>query len=160
MLKLQQTTTGRGVVATQMLQKHATVCSYEGLVTRDLKGELEHYLLQIAPGFYLRPKKMPDPKKAEDFPWFINHSCKPNTKIKIAGRNAALIAIKHIMPGDQITFDYSVSQIDPWSMICMCDSSTNSCRQLIGPASSLPLYLKIKYLVGKTFPPYVVKTLF
>ena len=56
MLKLQQTTTGRGVVATQMLQKHATVCSYEGLVTRDLKGELEQYLLQIAPGFYLRPK--------------------------------------------------------------------------------------------------------
>ena len=38
---------------------------------------------------------------------FINHSCTPNCEV----RSNKLLAVKNIMPGDEITFDYQ--KIDP-----------------------------------------------
>ena len=46
---------------------------------------------------------------------FINHSCRPNTKIE--GEN--IVALKKIAPGEEITFDYQSNEVElSASFIC------------------------------------------
>ncbi|MCX6180494.1 MAG: SET domain-containing protein-lysine N-methyltransferase [Bacteroidetes bacterium] len=46
---------------------------------------------------------------------FINHSCKPNTKVE----GEQIVAINTILPGEEITFDYQGNEYDlAVSFIC------------------------------------------
>lgn len=64
----------------------------------------------------------------------FNHSCLPNAGIR--GRNS-LISIRTIQPGEEITYDYSLT-IAPtaWKMKCRCGSTI--CRKTLGDITSIP----------------------
>jgi SET domain-containing protein len=62
---------------------------------------------------------------------FANHSCDPNCGFVVADR-LALIALRPIAAGDEITWDYSTSIDEPeWSLDCRCGSA--SCRGVVRP---------------------------
>lgn len=77
----------------------------------------------------------------------FNHSCEPNAGMR---KRSELFALRSILPGEEITFDYSTvvgPNITPdmWTMECSCGAS--SCRKTIGNVLSIPddrlqLYLK------------------
>lgn len=64
----------------------------------------------------------------------FNHSCEPNAGIR--DRNS-LVAIRDIQPGEEITYDYSLT-IAPtsWSMRCKCGARI--CRKMLGDIRSVP----------------------
>ena len=72
---------------------------------------------------------------------YINHSCDPNAGIK--GR-VTFVALKNIKRGEEITFDYSISEDSAWEMKCNCGSK--NCRKIIR---------SIKFLPKKTFRKYM-----
>jgi hypothetical protein len=50
----------------------------------------------------------------------INHHCAPNAAF---GAHRRLRALRRILPGEEITVDYSTTEADPgWSMHCSCDA--------------------------------------
>lgn len=65
-----------------------------------------------------------------------NHSCEPNTKVVVVkGLHIAfLVTMKQVQKGDEVTADYSVSQMTAThTIICNCGSP--HCRRLIQPAA-------------------------
>lgn len=75
-------------------------------------------------------------------PWrWINHSCDPNLGFL---QTRTLIAKKTILPGDELTLDYSLTEVDPWwSLVCRCGSK--QCRHQVSSFQYLPRKLKIHY---------------
>jgi len=58
--------------------------------------------------------------------YYMNHSCDPNTKID----GMKVIALRDILDGEELTFDYALTEQDPyWQMKCNCGSS--NCRGII-----------------------------
>ena len=77
----------------------------------------------------------------DDFSRSFNHSCDPNAGIR---KRSELFALRTILKGEQITFDYSAT-IAPtlWKMSCHCGSK--NCRKIIGDVRSIPPKQLVKY---------------
>lgn len=59
--------------------------------------------------------------------YYTNHSCEPNALIK---NKVELVALRDINPNEEITFDYSQTEEDPYfKMECACNNK--NCRKII-----------------------------
>jgi len=111
-------------------------------------NEVEDHYVQIEKDLYMGPSG-----KEDDF---FNHSCNPNSGLKINGKKVFLIAIKNIKKGEEITWDYSTTMDeDEFEMICNCGSK--KCRKIIRDFKHLPKYLKQKYIKLGIVPEYNLK---
>lgn len=76
---------------------------------------------------------------------FTNHSCDPNTGIRLYPDGTVILAICRIRMHDEITFDYSTYLNNPYEKIrCRCRAAT--CRGIIGNFNTLPRELRQYYL--------------
>jgi len=119
-------------------------------IPKDLKPEDDYYL-QIAPNKYLGPSGWLDDK--------VNHSCNFNCYVQIVGHRAFLISLYEILPGHQITFDYSTTSTETpeeWSMKCNCGSYT--CRKTISGYNSLDQTTRENYEKLGIVPKYVMES--
>jgi uncharacterized protein len=64
---------------------------------------------------------------------YINHSCEPNSYMKILYGHILFMALRDIQPGEEITIDYE-STLHPNKKRCTCNS--RSCRGTINKADS------------------------
>lgn len=75
----------------------------------------------------------------------VNHSCEPNLGIR---GQATFVALRRIEIGEELTFDYSISEADEyWKLDCRC--GTTACRGKVRSIQYLPPIVYAKYL------PYV-----
>ena len=80
---------------------------------------------------------------------YANHSCDPNTW----WQGSVMIARRDIQPGEEVTYDYSSSDIDvEWDMECHCGSS--NCRGVVLNTDYLSLDWQRQY--GEHLPPHVL----
>jgi SET domain-containing protein len=91
----------------------------------------------------------------DDLSRSFNHSCDPNAGLR---KRSELFALRPILKGEQITFDYSAT-IAPtlWKMSCHCGSE--NCRKIIGDVRSIPHAQLAKYKRLGAIQRYM-KTLF
>ena len=84
--------------------------------------EVEDHYVQIDRNLYMGPSG-----GADDF---FNHSCNPNAGLKIKGRDVFIVAIKNILKGNEVAWDYSTTMDETdWEMTCACGS--RNCRHRI-----------------------------
>lgn len=127
---------GFGVFAARNFAKDEVIAEFKGPIVKieNMEGipkEVWDHLLNVAIDEYMIVR---DPVAR------INHSCEPNAGIV---RNVFLVAMRDIAEGEEITFDYSTTTVDNWSMECECGSP--SCRKIIGNYNGLSDELKKKY---------------
>jgi hypothetical protein len=79
--------------------------------------------IQIAPGVLSGPQ---DPEGHPDA--FINHSCTPNAEIRFEN-GVRLFALRAILAGEEITFDYA--KLYPAAMRMACACKATDCRRVI-----------------------------
>lgn len=104
--------------------------------------------MQIGENLYMGPSGNIDD--------FFNHSCNPNSGLKINGKKVFLIAIEDIKKDDEITWDYSTTMDeDDWEMDCNCDSK--NCRGRIRDFKYLPSDIQKRYLDLGIVPEYISK---
>lgn len=118
---------GRGVFTTAEIKKDEIVAMWGGKVytveqLSELPETLQHYALQIDQALYIAP----DSEESIDDAEFFNHSCGPNCGIR---GQVALVAMRDIAIGEELTFDYSMAEAFEQSFQCSCDSSL--CRDRI-----------------------------
>jgi SET domain-containing protein len=72
---------------------------------------------------------------------YLNHSCEPNCGIK---DYFSLVAMRDIPEGEQLTWDYEMTERSSWwRMTCQCGSKL--CRRKIGNYRHLPQAQRKKY---------------
>jgi uncharacterized protein len=71
---------------------------------------------------------------------FFAHSCNPNCGFQ--GR-FKVVAMREIKKGDELNFDYEMSEDSDWRMECICGNE--NCRKIIGAFRNMPEELRKKY---------------
>lgn len=75
---------------------------------------------------------------------YLNHSCNPNAAIR---GKVSLVAIANIKKGDEITFDYSTTEVDErWEMPYRCRCGNSNCRGTITSIQKLNTKTVERYL--------------
>src|ERR1700727_1104249 len=107
--------TGRGVFAVAKILAGSVIMKYTGPLLKYEQTSPTTLALQIGPHLYIGESGQAD--------YFVNHCCDPNAGMLIDGTDVQLIAIKNILPGQQITFDYSTTMDeDDFEFDCLCGS--------------------------------------
>ena len=108
---------GRGVFAGRAFLAGERLLSIEG----EPASRRGPHTIQVGWGAHIKP--------TEPF-LFTNHSCDPNAGIRadVAGR-AGLYARRVIQAGEEITWDYAMSEAELAAMPCSCGAS--ACRGVI-----------------------------
>ncbi|MBI4151924.1 SET domain-containing protein [Candidatus Woesearchaeota archaeon] len=130
--------TGRGLFATRLLKRGEQILEFTGPII-----SLEQALQKPADklGFPLQIGSREYIDLEEPGVW-VNHSCLPNAGIS---KDIFLVAIKDILPGEEIVYDYSTTMDDhTWTLECRCRS--HNCRGLIRDFKDLPYDEQRKYL--------------
>lgn len=127
---------GKGVYAIQKIKKGTIVAEFDGPIY-DQKfdnwtNDLRNHTIQFA------KNKWRDSKGVARF---INHSCDPNCGIK---KLFKIVAMRTIEKGEQITWDYEMTERSWWwRMKCRCGSPL--CRRQIGNFNRMPIAVRKKY---------------
>jgi hypothetical protein len=75
---------------------------------------------------------------------FTNHSCNPNTGIRLTDRGTVILALRDIAAHEELTYDYSTYLNNSYeSLRCLCGAA--NCRGVVGNFSTLPAELRRRY---------------
>ena len=153
-LILRQSKFGKAVFANKGFEKGDEIIDFKGPL---MKGEELPELVNPEDDRYIQVGKDEYIGPSGDYDDFFNHSCNPNSGIKIEEKRIVLIAIKRIKKGKEITWDYSTTMDeDEWEMDCMCKSK--NCRKRIKDFKYLPKEIQHKYIKLGIVPEYILKS--
>lgn len=121
---------GKGLFAVELIMRGELVLMYstekgEFVPTERalaFASEAFDYGIQVDDDLFLSAMDMSELEDAE----FVNHSCEPNCGIDGSVR---LVAMRDIMAGEEITFDYAMSESAGYRMACACGAP--SCRKVV-----------------------------
>lgn len=149
---IKDTKTGKGLFTDSHIEKDHILFRVGGKEQNQDSEEpdISKNLLQIGDSKYL--------KLENHSHFFINHSCNPNTAVHVLINQAVLIALRQVLEGEEITFDYSSTSTDTkeqWSMKCNCGAW--NCRKEISGFQYLNEDQK-KFLIDRdAVPAYIIK---
>jgi SET domain-containing protein len=97
--------TGLGLFATAPIEKGTSIVEYKGrrithARARQLEARGRRYMFEINGRWTI------DGSSRRNLARYANHSCRPNAQSVLVKRRVILQAIKNIMPGEEITYDY------------------------------------------------------
>ena len=155
-LLLSESKNGKSIVANRDFKKNEPIIEFQGelftykQLPTPYNGDDDHYI-QIESDLYIGP--------SGDLDDFVNHSCNPNSGIKVTSKKVVLIAIKNIQVGQEISFDYSTTMDeDDWEMDCNCGSQY--CRKRIRDFKYLSKKIQKKYIRLGIVPTFILKNNF
>ena len=119
---------GRGLFAREPISKDEVVVVKGGYVmTRVQRDEVERHLgpaeIQVTEDLFLGPATQAE---REGGMMHLNHSCEPNLGIQ---GQIAFVALRDIAADEELTFDYAMTDDEPYEMECNCRTPT--CRKVI-----------------------------
>jgi len=146
---------GQGLYSLVHFAANQVLLTFKGKIfdkktTYELPDTVSELFLQIGSNMYLNLNK--------DISFFINHSCNPNTQVKIISQTVFLISTRPIAPNEELCFDYSITStenLEEWSMACKCEQW--NCRKSISGFPNLSDKDKEKYLKLNIVPNYIKK---
>jgi uncharacterized protein len=112
---------GSGVFALEPINKNRRIIDYAGELVRNEESESreERYLAQGCIWvFRVNRRWSRDAAVGGNIARFINHACRPNCWIEIAGTTIWIRASRLIRPGEELTYDYATDG-EP-SIACRC----------------------------------------
>jgi hypothetical protein len=137
-LKVMPVRNGHGIVATKPFRRGAVILEIKGKVVTaeevwrywDTDARLAENCIRYDEDHYLDPNG--------ELGQYSNHSCNPNAGLVKRGRRLILKAIRPILPGDEVTHDYStfLAADDIWTMRCNCGEA--NCRRVVRNVRKLP----------------------
>lgn len=132
---------GHSLFAFEPVFKGELIASFDGECyswissDRELPNEYPDFTRDHAVQFH--------PRRARDsngFARYANHSCEPNCGIRNLFQ---IVAMRDIPPGEEITWDYAMTENDDWQFACLC--GTPSCRGIISGFKDLPVECRRRY---------------
>ncbi len=127
---------GKGLFANENIKKDEMILIFEGRMRSSqdfafLTKDIDDHAVQISENEWI---------EITDDARFMNHSCEPNCGIK---GKAKVVAMRDIEKGEELTFDYDMTENSDWVLECKCGSK--NCRKIIQGYKHLPEEVKNKY---------------
>ena len=119
---------GMGCFATRFFPKGKKIAEYTGElisereVARRVRNRRKHRICAIDQSRHL------DGARGGNGTHYINHSCRPNSYMRLTSGHLLFMALRDIHPGEEITCDY-ISTHHPDTYRCRCKSE--GCRGTI-----------------------------
>jgi hypothetical protein len=138
---------GHGVFAQQIIKKGellavfgGTIC--EGNVVHNLPDCDRGLCIQVEDDLFLMPRPVGDAD-------YVNHGCDPNAGLS---GQIVLVAMRDIQPGEEVCFDYAMSDASPYDEF-ECDCGAKNCRRKVtGNDWQIP---EIQKRYAGYFSPYI-----
>lgn len=135
-IELREGKFGKGLVTTAPIKKGEVIAEFDGPFydapkATDLPPHTINHAIQVGPHQW---------RDSNGLARYINHSCEPNVGMKGL---FMLVAMRDIEPGEELLWDYDMSENSDWRMECGC--GTPSCRHTIGSFDALSTDVKAKY---------------
>ena len=127
---------GQGVFAKERIRKGTVIAEFDGPIYDDKftawTKDISNHAIQFAKNKW---------RDSKGIARLINHSCDPNCGIKELFK---VVAMRTIEKGEQITWDYEMTEKSWWwTLRCRCGSA--GCRRKVGNYSRLPKAIREKY---------------
>lgn len=127
---------GKGVFCKEKIRKDELVAEFDGEIYGwDDDGwnqELYDHVIQF------EERKWRD---SNGVARLINHSCNPNCGVKDLFK---IVAMRDIEPGEQITWDYEMTEKHPWWRM-KCECGEDNCRREIENFDNMPQNVRDRY---------------
>lgn len=112
---------GSGVFTTRPIAKGAQIVEYKGELVRFAEGlrrEERYKRRGRLWTFVVNDRWIRDAGVGGNIARYINHSCRPNCRVRVIGRSIWIVAARPIRTGEELTYDYNS---DGYCEIqCMC----------------------------------------
>ena len=130
---------GKGLYALKQIKEGEVIVIQSGQVIEDFKMDYPQFAVvseiafQIEKGFHICPAQI-DGKFISDGVFAMNHSCDPNCGVQ---GQITFVALRVIDEGEEITFDYAMTDANYEDMQCTpispmtCACGANICRKII-----------------------------
>jgi SET domain-containing protein len=123
--------TGLGLFATREFKKGEFIAEYKGRLIPDKEARIlenetsNRYLYEINSRWTV------DGSTRRNLARYANHSCRPNAESDTKKHMIFIRAIKKIMPGEEITYDYGKDYFDVFlkPIGCLCVKCTEKRRE-------------------------------
>jgi SET domain-containing protein len=109
--RLGRSSTGLGLFATKPIKRAAYIAAYRGRIIsteeadrREARGA--RYMFELTKRWTI------DGSPRWNVARYINHSCRPNAKPIGRKGGIAIVALRRIEPGEEITYDYGKEYLD------------------------------------------------
>lgn len=141
---------GYGVFAMEPIARGELLVMWGGSIVsgdqlKNLTSTARRHSIQVEEDLFLAPHELPEPAD------FINHSCNPNAGLS---GQTGLVALTMINAGEEICYDYAMSDGSPYDEFqCACGSW--NCRQRVTGNDWLILELQQRY--AGYFSPYLAR---
>lgn len=127
---------GKCLVATVHISKDEEIVSFDGEMysaekISDLPKDIADHAIQFSEHQW---------RESTSIARYINHSCNPNCGIK---NLFTLVAMRDIQKGEELLWDYDMTEDSDWRMTCLCGSE--NCRKVIGAFALVPQETRGKY---------------
>ncbi len=127
---------GRGVFAADTIPAGTEIASfdgkeYHGLINDDFPDEIRNYPITFA---------QDRARDSAGIARYLNHSCEPNVGLRGL---FTLVTMREIQPGEELVWDYDMSEDTDWLMECSCGSP--NCRREIRGFRHLPDSTRERY---------------
>jgi len=119
---------GKGLFAKEPVSKGETVVVKGGYVmTKSQRDKVEEQLgpaeIQVTEDLFIGPAEQ---KEREGGMMHLNHSCQPNLGLQ---GQIVFVALRDIEKGEELTFDYAMTDDEPYEMRCNCGAT--KCRGVV-----------------------------
>ena len=128
-VKLKKSSIGQGLFALKKIRKDEVVVDFltgpgqylpvGGKVEKQLFRAGYDYMIQVDDKQFFAATDQKELEAAD----YINHSCTPTCGIK---DQLKIVAMRLIQPGEEITFDYAMTESSKYKMRCHCKAA--NCR--------------------------------
>lgn len=131
---------GLALFAVASIGKDEVIVEFDGetyeaqrasLLPNDPPDYLQDHVIQIGPTTY---------RASVGVGCYLSHSCDPNCGVKNKNQ---IVAMRDIEEGEELSFDYAMSENSDWTMKCECGSPL--CRGLMTGYRDLPTDFRLKY---------------
>lgn len=119
---------GRGCFATERFAKGRKIAEYAGELITTREAERRARRRRVLRICAIDRRWSLDGARGGNGTHYINHSCAPNSYMRITRGHILFMALRDIQPGEEITLDYETT-LHPDTKKCRCKSPT--CRGTI-----------------------------
>ena len=107
---------GLGLFATRAIKKKEFIIEYKGELITDAEAENRQtrYLFEIDDNYTI------DGATRDNMARYMNHLCEPNVEAEIEAGEIRFYALRNILEGEELGYDYGEEYVDEFIKPCGC----------------------------------------